>query len=162
MQVLVTYYTQTGNTEKVARAVYEAVGGKKEIMAVSDVKNVAGYDVIFCGFPVHAHSVPAKMAFFIERLPDGQKVAFFCTHGSLRGGPLPRQALEHAAGLAGKLKILGSFACRGKVSEKIIEALMAKPEHRAWAEEARGAVLHPDENDLADARAFAKQVMAAA
>ena len=158
MKVLVTYYTQTGNTEKVAKAIYEAVTVQKEIQPLAQAK-AAGYDLLFCGFPVQAHSVPGKMAEFIRGLPKGQKVAFFATHGSLRGGQLPRQAFESAASLAANLKVLGQFGCRGKVDAKVIEALMKKPEHKAWAEEARGADGSPDAADLKEAAEFAKAMV---
>jgi len=158
MKVLVTYYTQTGNTEKVAKAIYEAVNVQKEILPVSGVKTVAGYDLVFCGFPVQAHSIPGKIAEFIKTLPKGQKVAFFATHGSLRGGQLPRQAFESATGLAVNLKVLGQFGCRGKVDPKVIDALMKKPEHKAWAEEALGANGNPDAADLKEAAEFAQAV----
>jgi flavodoxin len=159
MKVLVTYYTQTGNTEKVARAIYDGLTMDKMILPAAEVKSRDGYDLVFCGFPVQAHSVPGKMAEFIKGLPKGQKVAFFATHGSLRGGQLPRQAFESAAGLAINLKVLGQFGCRGKVDAKIIDALMKKPEHQAWAEVAQSAEGHPDAADLKDARLFAQEIV---
>lgn len=158
MKVLVTFYTQTGNTEKVAKAIYEAVTVQKEILPLTQARP-AGYDLIFCGFPVQAHSVPGKTADFIKGLPKGQKVAFFATHGSLRGGQLPRQAFESAAGLAVSLKVLGQFGCRGKVDPKVIDALMKKPEHKAWAEEALGASGNPDAADLKEAAEFAQAMV---
>jgi flavodoxin len=158
MKILVTYFTQTGNTEKVARAIYGAIGGKKEILPVTDVKDPGGYDIIFCGFPVHAHSVPLSVENFIKQIPPGKKIALFTTHGSLRGGELAATAIEHAVSLASQLKVLGTFGCRGKVDPKVVEALLKKPEHRAWAETAKSAVSHPDESDLEDARHFAKKV----
>jgi flavodoxin len=160
MKILVTYFTQTGNTEKVARAIYEAIGATKEILPVDKVKDPAGYDIIICGFPVHAHSVPLSVERFIKMIPLGKKIALFTTHGSLRGGELATTAIKHAVSLASKLKVLGTFGCRGKVDQKIIEALLKKPEHRAWAEAAKSAVRHPDESDLEDARHFAKKVTA--
>ncbi|MBU1745978.1 MAG: flavodoxin family protein, partial [Proteobacteria bacterium] len=108
MKVLVTYYSQTGNTEKLARSIYEAIHVEKELRPIQEIKSVEGYDVIFVGFPVHAHSVPAKALPFFKNLPEGQKIALFCTHGSLRGGRLPKQALEHAIGIAARAKILGT------------------------------------------------------
>jgi len=158
MKILVTYFTQTGNTEKVARAIYEAIGAKKEILPVAEVKDPSGYDIIFCGFPVHAHSVPLSIENFIKQIPPGKKIALFTTHGSLRGGELAATAIEHAVSLASKLKVLGTFGCRGKVDPKIVETLLNKPEHRAWAETAKSAAIHPDESDLEDARHFAKKV----
>ncbi len=160
MKALVTYYSETGNTEKLARAIYEAIHIEKTFLPVQDVKVFEGYDIIFVGFPVHAHSVPAKLIPFFRGLPNGQNIALFCTHGSLRGGQLPKQALEHAIGLATRAKILGTFGVRGKADIKVIDALMKQAEHRAWAEEAQGAHEHPNEMDLADGREFARGVIA--
>jgi flavodoxin I len=159
MKALVTYYSQTGNTEKVARAIYEAIHIEKDLFPIQDLKETAGYDIIFVGFPVHAHSVPAKLHTFFKSLPAGQNIALFCTHGSLRSGQLPRQALEHAIGLSSRTKIVGTFNARGRVDEKIIDSLMKQAEHRAWAEEAQGAGEHPSEMDLADVQEFAREVL---
>jgi len=162
MKALVTYYSETGNTEKVARAIYDTIHFEKELKTVQEVQNAKGFDIIFCGFPVIAHSVPGKAASFLKGLPEGQKVAFFSTHGSLRGGQLPKQAFENAIGLASKAKVLGHFGCRGQVKQKVIDELIKKIEHQAWAEEAQGAIGHPNEHDLADAEKFATEMIAKA
>jgi flavodoxin I len=159
MKALVTYYTQTGNTEKVARAIFEALPVDKELIPVQDIQKAEGYDIVFCGFPVQIHSVPEKAQSLIKGLGEGQKVAFFSTHGSLRGGQLPKQAFEHAIGLAAKARVIGHFGCRGKADPKIIEFLMKKPENKAWAEEAQSAEGHPDKADLADAKEFALKML---
>jgi flavodoxin I len=160
MKALVTYYSQTGNTEKIARAIYETIHFEKEILPIRDVKNLQGYDIIFAGFPVQAHSVPAAFLPFFKKLPAGQDIALFCTHGSLRGGHLPKQAIEHAVGLASGARILGNFCVRGRVNPKVLDSLMTSPQNHVWAEEASGASEHPNEADLADAKEFAKTVLA--
>jgi len=160
MKALVAYFTKTGNTEKIARAIYESIQFEKEMKPIDQVEGIAGYDVIFCGFPVIAHSVPAKAERFIKGLPEGQAVAFFSTHGALRGGHLPKQAFEHALGLASRFRVLGHFGCRGKVDPAVIETLSRQWEHKAWAEEAMGAHEHPNAADLHDAADFAREVIA--
>jgi len=156
MKVLVAYMSETGNTEELAQAIYDGISGaEKDILTIKDVGSVNDYDLIFCGFPVHAHSVPGKMEVFIKGIPEGKMVAFFATHGSLRGGALAITAFHHALTLAGKLKILGTFGTRGKVKASLLDALMQKLEHRAWAEEAQSAATHPDKADFDDARDFA-------
>jgi len=160
MKALVTYYSETGNTRKLAQAIYDGLGIDKEIKPVQEVKNTEGYDIIFYGFPVQAHSVPAKAMTFITRLPKGQKIAFFSTHGSLRGGILPKQAFEHAVSLAMKANVLGHFGSRGQVKAGVLDALKKKLEHEAWVNEAQSASGHPDEHDLADAKSFAAEMMA--
>jgi flavodoxin len=161
MKTLVTYFTKTGNTEKVARAIYEAIGDEKKLVPVNEVKNSDEYDLIFCGFPVHAHSVPLSVQDFIKSIPPNKNLALFVTHGSLRGGELAVTAIEHAISLASKLKVLGTFGCRGKVDPKIIETLLKSLEHRAWAETAKSAASHPDDSDLEDAKHFARKVITA-
>ena len=127
MKALVTYFTQTGNTDKIARSIFNAVNVEKEILPLDEAKNVRGYDIVFIGFPVIPHAAPLKVQPFIKGLPAGQKVAFFSTHGSLRGGLLSRQAFEDAIGLAAGKKVLGHYGCRGKVSPRVIDALMKEP-----------------------------------
>lgn len=160
MKVLVTYYSETGNTEKVAKAIYEGVGqAEKEILPIEEVASVEAYDLIFCGFPVHASSVPGKVEPFLRNISKGKRLAVFSTHGSLRKGQLAVAAFDYAMSLASNAKVIGTFGCRGKVKTDLLEQLIKKPEHRAWAEEAQSAALHPDKADLADGRDFAREMV---
>ncbi|GBE04539.1 MAG TPA: hypothetical protein ENG95_04760 [Nitrospirae bacterium] len=160
MKTLITYFSLTGNTEKVARSISDAVKTEKDIIPIQDVKNIEKYDLIFCGFPVVSHSLPPVAARFIKGLPPGKKLAIFSTHGSLRGGQLAVTAMEQAVSLALNSKVLGTFSCRGKVQQKVIDDMVSQAENRAWAQEAMGADPHPDKADLEDAREFAKKIMA--
>jgi flavodoxin len=160
MKVLVTYFTETGNTEKVAQAIYEGIPkADKDILPLQGTTNVEKYDLIFCGFPVHASSVPHKVEPFLKSIPQGKSVAIFATHGSLRKGQLATAAFDYAVSLLSKTKAIGTFGCRGKVKPDLLEVLAKKPEHRAWAEEAQSAAAHPDASDLEDAKDFAKKMM---
>ncbi|MCF8063465.1 MAG: flavodoxin family protein [Deltaproteobacteria bacterium] len=160
MKALVTYYSDTGNTKKLAEAIYEGIKeAKKDIMPIAEVGAVDEYDVLFCGFPVQARSVPGKVASFIKKLPEGTNIAFFATHGSMRGGELAVEAFYAANQLAASLNILGTFGCRGQVKDSIIESLMKKAEHKPWAQEAQSAAGHPDQGDLEDAGAFANAMI---
>ena len=163
MKALVAYYSDTGNTEKLARAIYEGIEhAEKEILHIKEVKDVEDADIIFCGFPVQSHSVPGEAEAFIKGIPEGKKLAFFATHGSLRGGQLAIQAFHYALSLASKTTVLGTFGCRGKVKSSIIDALMKNAEHRSWAIEAQSAVGHPDKGDLEDAQVWANAMIAKA
>ena len=157
MKALVTFYSESGNTEKLARAIYEGIEEfEKDIIPIKDVKDINEYDVIFCGFPVHASSVPGKAASFIKNVPEDKNLAFFATHGSLRGGQLAITGFHSALCLVPKANILGTFGCRGKVKQSVLDSLMKSPEHRGWVMEAQSAVGHPDEADLEDGREFAR------
>jgi flavodoxin len=161
MKVLVAYYSESGNTEKLGKAIFEAirVSKKKEILPIQEITGVEGYDVIFIGFPVHSHSVPSKVEAFAKKLPEGQKLAYFATHGSMRGGELAVTAFYHAVCMVKNAVVLGSFGCRGQVKQKIIDGVIDKIEHRGWAQEAQSAAGHPDENDLSDGRKWAESII---
>ncbi|MFP4082975.1 MAG: flavodoxin [Candidatus Aminicenantes bacterium] len=158
-KTLVTYYSLTGNTKKIAEVIYQNIAGKKTLQPVNEVQEIDQYDLLFIGFPVHSHSVPFKIEKFLKNLPPGKKIAFFSTHGSHTGSHLSREALEHATVLATKEKVIGTFSCRGKVSPEALEKLSRSPQHRAWTEMAASAHTHPDKYDLEDAKAFAKWIM---
>lgn len=159
-KILIAYFSITGNTKKVAEAIFETLEGDKILKPVDEVQNIEGYDVIFIGFPVHSHSVPLRVENILKKIPHGKKIALFSTHGSHTGSRLSREAIEHAVVLAARGKVLGTFSCRGKVSREALKKLKKSPEHKAWTEMAVSAHTHPDEDDLEDARAFAKWVMA--
>ncbi len=159
VKILVTYFSLTGNTKKIAEAIYESIEGNKSLQPIDEVEDIDQYDLLFIGFPVHSHSVPFKMENFLKEMPQGKTIAFFSTHGSHTGSRLSREAIEHATVLAAKGKVLSTFSCRGRVSPAALEVLKKSPEHRAWLEMAPSAYTHPDEDDLEEARAFAKWVM---
>jgi flavodoxin len=156
---LVTYFSQTGNTKKIAEAIFESLEGDKEIRPADEVQEIEAYSLIFIGFPVHSHSVPFKIDSLLRKIPQGKKIAIFSTHGSLPGGRLAREALEHAVSIASKAKVLATFSCRGKVSMAALEVLSKSPEHKAWTEMAASGRTHPTEGDIEDARSFAKWVV---
>ncbi len=154
-KVLVTYFSRTGNTRKIAEAIHDALVGDPDILPMDQVRDLAPYGLVFIGFPVQSHSLPYKVEEFLKSVPAGKKVALFSTHGSLPGMKMSREALEYATVLVSKAKLLGTFSCRGKVSMQALEVLSKSPEHEAWTDMAATANTHPDEHDVADAGAFA-------
>jgi flavodoxin len=158
-KTLVTYFSLTGNTKKVAEEIYDEIQGEKVLKPISEVKDPDAYRNLFVGFPVHSHTVPYSVEVFLKKIPEGRSVALFSTHGSLSGSFLAREALEYASVLLAKARVVGTFSCRGRVSMKALEILKKSPEHQAWTDMAASAETHPDENDLADARAFARWSM---
>jgi len=156
MKVLVTYYSQTGNTAKVAQAIYDRMGFvEKEIASIKEVRDAGDYDMYFVGFPVQKHSVPTEAEKFLKQIPEGKKIAIFGTHGSLRGGELAVTAFYHALSCTTKRRVLGTFGCRGRVKGSMLDKLMNRPQDRQWALEAQSAASHPDDADLEDAQKWA-------
>lgn len=160
MRALVAYYSETGNTAKVAQALFDGLTAReKELKEISDISSVEGFDLIYCGFPVMEHSVPIKMQGFLKKIPADAKIALFSTHGSFTDGLKSTTAFEYAAVLAPAAKILGTIGFRGKVKQAILDALEKKPEHKSWVEEAFSASSHPNESDLQDAANFGNVIL---
>ena len=88
MKGIVVYYSGTGNTKKIARAIQ---GGMKEatgecdISSVKDIApgDVANYDVIGIGAPIWYFREPANVRLFIHNMPtmEGKLCFTFCSHG---------------------------------------------------------------------------------
>jgi len=159
LKTLVTFESRTGNTKKIAEAIFDAVEGEKALIPIAEGPNLDEFSLVFIGFPVHSHSVPYKVETFLKSIPAGKKIALFSTHGTFTGSRLSREALEYAVTLASKARVLGTFTCRGKVSFKALEVLSKSPEHMAWTDMAASAQSHPNESDLKDAQAFAQWIL---
>jgi flavodoxin len=160
MNVLVTFYSETGNTQKVAEAIFASIQHtRKKLLAIDQVEDIENHDLIFCGFPVINHGLPVKITHFLQKIPLGKKLVFFATHGSLRGGEKAISAFYAALSLAHGQTILGTFGCRGQVKFQLLDALMEQPQNRTWAREAQSANDHPDSSDLEDARSFAELML---
>jgi len=160
MNILVAYYSETGNTRKVAEAIFAGIQHtKKKLLPFDQAEDLDNYDLIFCGFPVPHHSVPAKMTHFLQGIPQGKKLALFATHGSLRGGEKAISAFYAAMSLTSGRTILGTFSCRGQVKFQLLDEWMEKPHERTWAMEALSANGNPDAFDLEDARSFAELML---
>jgi len=157
-KTLVAYYSRTGNTKKVAEAIFSALEGDKELKPIEEALRLDAYGLIFVGFPVQSHSVPYKVEEFLKTIPAKKKIALFCTHGALPGHRLSREAIEHAVVLAARAKVLGTFAVRGRLSMQALDAFAKSPEHLEWTEMAASGDTHPDATDLAEARVFARQM----
>lgn len=163
MNILVAYYSITGNTRRIAEAVFAGVRHtQKTLLPIDQVDDPAKYDLIFCGFPVHHHSIPATMTKFFQRIPLGKKIALFATHGALRGGEKVVTAFYTALSLTHGRTTLGTFGCRGQVSFEQLDQWLENPHERTWALEAQSAGGHPDASDLNDASAFAETMLYAA
>lgn len=163
MNILVAYHSETGNTRKVAEAIHAALRHtRKMILPIDKADDLADFDLIFCGFPVQHHGVPAKMVHFLKSIPAGKKIALFASHGSLRGGEKALSAFYAALSLLPGNTVIGTFGCRGQVKAQMIDEWMESPQHQAWAREALSANGHPDAVDLEDAASFAQDILYAA
>jgi hypothetical protein len=162
MKVLVTYLSKTGNTKKIAEAMFEEINDEKEIKPIDEVETFEDYDVTFLGLPIHQMG-PDKKEFKLmeQHCIDGRNIVLFITHAAPEDSPdLPpmlnkfRYACRHA-------NIVDMFDCRGELAKSVkrIMSLMPNAQLRNWArtDNSQG---QPDQGRIDRARVFARNVMA--
>jgi flavodoxin len=161
MNVLVTYYTQTGNTKKVAEAIYGEIAEAKEIKELAAVESLEAHDLSFIGLPIMAFG-PAKPAKeFLAAHAAGKKVALFVTHASPEDSEPLQGWLAACKEAAADTDLVGVFHCQGELAESIAD-LLAKsddPQIRAFADGRSETLGQPDETRLERARAFAREIL---
>ncbi len=149
MKVLILYYSETGNTEKVAQAVAEALKLRAEVSACRVEKaprELRDYELIFLGTPVHKFGPAKPVKEFLERLPanlEGLSFALFCTY-SMAGADktldfMEKQLADRGAKILGKFAVFGAYKTFFKHFKKG----------------------HPDEKDLAYAKEKAEEIFSA-
>ena len=92
MNVIIVYFSQTKNTEKIALKIQNGIlksGNQGKVIKIKDTKPeiLNKYDIIGIGTPTFFYREPRNVETFIKNLPrmDGKHCFLFCTHGSLIG-----------------------------------------------------------------------------
>jgi flavodoxin len=180
MRILVAYHTQTGNTKKIAEAIQselESLGHEVALESVRALKpkDLTGYEVIFLGSPCHSSDLAKPVKKLLEKMETspGVKLAGFVTHSTYtpEGGERQRKLHEQWAGkctgsfeqacAAKGLVWSGYFSCQGAPS-KPIEIFIrhaAIKDPNEWPAYIAETKKHPDAQDEARARAFAREVI---
>jgi len=146
---LVVYYSATGNTKKVARAIHKGMAEivEADLASVKEIspQQVGSYDLVGIGSPIWFFRETANVRLFMYQLPSltGKLGFVFCTHGTAPLGifhsmvPLLRRK---------GLTIIGWGDWYGSVYQ-VLHA--PKPYFTDG---------HPDEIDLAEAEAFGRNI----
>ncbi|MHA1688043.1 MAG: flavodoxin family protein [Promethearchaeota archaeon] len=169
MKIGIIYFTNTGNTEKIARAIRDALSDHEiDLLSVNEADNTPlnKYDVLFLGSGVYGSIASNALVKFIissvSALP--KKIALFCTHESLQFYQRPFKRLEKVVQKQG-CSIIGEFDCLGenlgmKMEDrmKIIESL--PPEKKEDAKKSLDISKgRPNEEDLNNAKRFALEII---
>jgi len=165
MRSLVVFSSLTGNTAKVARAVYEVLPEPREIHPVDTAPPPDGFDFIAVGFWVDKGMPDARSRSYLECL-KGKRIGLFGTLGADPASDHAGKCLEKALELAEGNAVMGTFLCQGRIDPKVIETMrrMAPAAHPMTAERLeriRAAETHPDRTDLDNAQAAFRRMTAA-
>jgi flavodoxin len=141
MNILIIYKSyHRMNTEKVAKAMAETMNATLQKVEEAKPEDFSKYDLIGFGSGIYGGKYHKELFALIEKIPHLEKNVFlFSTSGK------PQEKYDQAIKelLIGKgSRIVGEFRCPGVVGGPLGISLSNKG--------------HPDEKDLADARAFAK------
>jgi flavodoxin/ferredoxin len=150
MKSIVVYFSQTGNTRRIARAIRDGMneaGAQCDLARIQDVKtgDLTVYDLIGLGSPVWHRREPVNVLNFIEytlRSLEAKQGFVFCTHGLYPGHFMGR--MVPALRLEG-FKVIGwkNWYCSAWV-----------PEHpKPYFTDG-----HPDDIDLEEAKCFGKEM----
>ena len=161
MKLLVTYMSQTGNTKKVAEAIYGELSGDKEIKKLEDVESLDEYDFAFIGFPLHAFGPAEPAKKFLEAHSPGKKIALFITHAAPEESEEVKAWLKISARAASEADLVNLFDCQGELAQPVIDMLLGSndPSMRAFGELGPMTKGQPDGTRLERAKAFARETM---
>ncbi len=179
MKILIAYYSETRNTQKIAEAIHKAVSADNEVKLskIQDVSSdeLISYDVLFLGSSCHDADLARPFIRFLDNLPHHPKfkIAGFFTHATFTPDHTARRK-ELFAQWAGKcvptferkcqekrIRFLGYFHCMGAPSAPI-EAFIHREiivSDDEWAEYLSEVRTHPNSKDLENAALFANNII---
>ncbi|MBC8317843.1 MAG: flavodoxin family protein [Desulfobulbaceae bacterium] len=147
MKSLLVYSSKTGNTKKLADAIFENLPGEKEVCAIDDAPTPDGHDLICVAFWFQAGKPDPKSQEYLAKITN-QKVILAATHGAAKNSAHAQNGMKFAEGIIPDAQVLATFSCQGEVSPQFMEKAAAKPEPPPWLPDAKTAQGHPDEKDL--------------
>lgn len=161
MKVLVTYLSRTGNTKKVAQAIFSQIQGTKDIKELEQVDTLDGYDLTFVGFPIEGYG-PAKPATeFLQKYVAGRNIALFITHAAPEDSPNLTSWLDTCKEAATQARLVSVFDCQGELSQQIADAMINSKDEKlvAWAKNRPLTIGQPDAARLERAERWTKEVL---
>ncbi len=153
--------SQSGNTKKIAEAIFETISGEKEIKPLNEVESLDNYGFTFIGFPIHQMGPPHIASTFIETKAKNKKVALFVTHASPPGTPFIDPLLTRCKESANDSEMFGIYNCQGVLAQQVADMLlkMDNPQAQQFGKMQDTTVGHPDEQEVEKARNFAREIM---
>lgn len=166
MDYMVVYSSKTGNTKQIATEIFSALPGMSKDMQSIEEYTGKDADTFFIGFWTNRGTCDMSVIDLISEL-KGKRIALFGTCGFGEEEAYYREIEQKVSvWIPDDCRYLGTFICQGKMPMQIrqkYEISMEDPRQEAWRKKVLqsfdNALLHPDETDLKNARAFVNQVL---
>lgn len=149
MKTLVVYSSRTGNTRKIAEAVFEVLPEPKDIFSVETAPPPDPSDFIAMGFWVNRGTADEKAQEYMKKI-RGKKVGIFATLGAYPNSNHAREVLSSVRELLNGNDLLGEFICQGKIDPDILDKMPKDGVHAMTSERMvriEEAKKHPNETD---------------
>lgn len=166
MQAMVVYSSKTGNTQKIATAIFAAIPGESKDMQRVEEYRGKDADTFFVGFWTDQGNCDTKIANLLSGL-HGKRVAVFGTCGAARDDAYYDRIIREVKNwIPADNVYLGAFLCQGKMPmqvrrryETMAAAGTPDPHIQTMIRNFDEALLHPDKKDEQDAAEFARKMM---
>jgi flavodoxin len=161
MKVIIAYMSQTGNTRKIAEAIFGEIQEEKKIKELNEIDDLEGVDLAFVGFPIHGFGVPEEVKRFLEKHCMGKKIVLFVTHGAPEDFGGVQTWLAKCKEAAAGANVIDMFNCQGELADNVIDELLKSdnPQFRAWGEAGPSTRGQPDATRVERACIFAREIM---
>lgn len=149
MKTLIIYFSQTGNTRKIAECIHDGIMDVTRRCDIKPLRDVGvellpEYDLVGIGSPVFYYKEPFNIRDFVEAIPklDGQHWFVFCTHGNVIGNFFPSVTARLRRKDATVIGFHNSYA-------NITVPFYPRPSYTSG---------HPDSYDFEQAKAFGRKM----
>lgn len=166
-QYAVVFSSQSGNTEKIATSIYNAIPNhSKDIVFVNDDLDDSIADILFVGFNANSGSCTEDISYFLQKVHN-KNVAFFGTYGGIDLSQNYQNIISNTLSYLPKDNtFLGSFLCKAKLTisererfETLCKKNPTNPQYQEALKYLNALMLHPDVNDEFNAQNFAISVI---
>lgn len=167
MKYQVVYYSETGNTEKIAKTIFEEIPGDDK-----DIQRLSEYiykdaDTYFLGFWIKRGAPSMEFLDFLSSL-EGKSIALFATCGMGNTDAYYKKIERQVqAWLPENCDYKGLFICQGKMPIAIRKACEKKKIEEKntceycdqLIENFDRALLRPDNNDIKNVKGFVNKIV---
>lgn len=158
MKRAIVYSSKTGNTKKVAEAIFDCLDGVKALYDVREAPEPNEFDWLILGFWVNRGLPEKEMINYMEQIRN-KNISIFMTLGAYPDSTHAKKVMAEVSSLlAVHNQVAGQFICQGKIDPALTERLYRLPkDHPHYMDEGRierhkEAAKHPDSDDLARAQ----------